>query len=92
MWLGMTDSQGRYNVACLRYEEAIEVQIKLLGEEHPQTLGSMNNLALVLDSQGKYEEAELIHRQTLELRKKVLGKEHPETLTSMNNLANTNNL
>jgi hypothetical protein len=48
---------------------------KVLGHEHPHTLGSMNNLAGVLDSQGKYEEAEAMHRQTLARREKVLGHE-----------------
>ena len=80
-------SQGRYNVACLRYKEAFEVRMKLLGSEHPGTLTSLGNLASVLSSQGKYEEAERIYRQTLGLTKKVLGEEHPATLTSMNNLA-----
>ncbi|KJZ70980.1 hypothetical protein HIM_09635 [Hirsutella minnesotensis 3608] len=60
---------------------------KVLGKEHPETLGSMNNLARVLQSLGKYEEAERLHRQALDLKEKVLGKEHPETLGSMNNLA-----
>ena len=60
---------------------------RVLGKEHPFTLTSMNNLALVLSSQGNYKEAEQIHRQELALTEKVLGKEHPDTLTSMNNLA-----
>jgi tetratricopeptide (TPR) repeat protein len=57
------------------------------GTEHPSTLESMNNLALVLSHQGKYEQAEEMHRQALRLYETVLGKEHPDTLTSMNNLA-----
>jgi tetratricopeptide (TPR) repeat protein len=79
--------QGQYGAA---YEKGMEAQTmcqKLLGKEHPDTLMSMDNLALVLDSQGKYVEAEEMHRQVLKLRKKVLGKEHPDTLMSMNNLA-----
>ena len=56
---------------------------KVLGKEHPNTLSSMNNLALLLNRQGKYDEAEPIHRQTLALREKVLGKEHPDTLLSV---------
>jgi tetratricopeptide (TPR) repeat protein len=60
---------------------------KVLGREHPYTLTSMNNLALVLDSQGKYEEAEAMHRQTLAMREKVLGCEHLNTLTSVYCLA-----
>ena len=39
----------------------------MLGREHPDTLASMNNLAIVLDRQGKYSETEQMHRQTLEL-------------------------
>jgi hypothetical protein len=30
----------------------------VLGEEHPNTLASMNNLALVYNDQGRYDEAE----------------------------------
>ncbi|KAH8691011.1 hypothetical protein GQ44DRAFT_636626, partial [Phaeosphaeriaceae sp. PMI808] len=56
---------------------------KVLGPEHPSTLTSMNNLALVLDSQGKYEEAETMNRQTLARREKVLVPEHPDTLMSV---------
>ena len=56
----------------------------MLGKEHPSTLASMNNLALLLNSQGKYEEAVAMHRQTLALSVKVLGHKHPSTLTSIN--------
>ena len=58
------------------YQQTLELREKVLGKEHPDTLTSMNNLA-VLSSQGKYEEAEEMHRQALELREKVLGHEHP---------------
>jgi hypothetical protein len=40
--------------------------------EHPDTLTSMNNLALVLENQGKYEAAEEMHWRALELREKML--------------------
>jgi hypothetical protein len=59
----------------------------VLGREHPDTLTSTSNLALVLGSQGKYEESETMNRQTLAQREKVLGLEHLDTLTSMSNLA-----
>ena len=58
-----------------------------VGMEHPSTLTSMNNLALVLNRQGKYEEAGQMHREVLRIMQKVLGMEHPHTLMSMNNLA-----
>jgi tetratricopeptide (TPR) repeat protein len=63
------------------------VKREALGQDHPDTLASMNSLATVLDSQRKYKEAEETYRETVELREKVLGKEHQSTLGSMNNLA-----
>jgi len=65
----------------------VEVRERVLGNEHPSTLTSMNNLALVQRDQGKYDEAEQMYREVVEVREKVLGKEHPDTLTSMSYLA-----
>jgi len=47
----------------------------VLSKEHPDILGSVNNLALMLGDQGKYEEAEEIYRQALRLYETVLNKE-----------------
>jgi tetratricopeptide (TPR) repeat protein len=62
---------------------------RVLGAEHPDTLTSMNNLALTYRNQGRWKEAEELNVQVMEMRKRVLGTEHPDTLTSMNNLAST---
>ena len=37
-----------------------------LGEDHPDTLQSLNNLALLLQAQGRLAEAEPLHREALE--------------------------
>jgi Tetratricopeptide repeat len=42
--------------------QALGLRGTVLGKEHPDTLTSMNNLALVLSQQGKYEQAEEMHR------------------------------
>ncbi|KAK1656895.1 hypothetical protein BDP55DRAFT_596875 [Colletotrichum godetiae] len=78
---------GKYGQAEQMHRQTLELSVKVLGPENPDTLISMDNLALVLRSQGKYDEAEQIHRQTLELSVKVLGPENPDTLISMDNLA-----
>ncbi|KAJ9656262.1 hypothetical protein H2201_008594 [Coniosporium apollinis] len=69
------------------HRQTLAAREKVLGKEHPDTLMSMNNLAVVLGSQGKYGEAEAMHKQALTGYEKVLVKEHPSTLTSMSNLA-----
>jgi hypothetical protein len=51
----------------------VEFRKKVLGLEHPQTLRSINNLALLYQSQSKYEAAKPLYEETLQLTKKVLG-------------------
>ncbi len=59
----------------------------MLGKEHPDTLDSIDSLAVLYQSQGRYSEAEPLYKQALQLREKVLGKEHPDTLDSIDGLA-----
>jgi tetratricopeptide (TPR) repeat protein len=80
-------SDGRWQEAKTLLVQVMKFRKTALGEEHPNTLGSMNNLAVLFQRQGKYEAAEPLYKETLRLSKKVLGKEHPDTLTSMDNLA-----
>ena len=61
--------------------------MKALGLEHPDTLQSMNNLALLYQHQGKYADAEPLYKEALAGRQQALELEYPDTLTSMNNLA-----
>ncbi|KAK8007203.1 hypothetical protein PG989_001193 [Apiospora arundinis] len=77
----------KYSEAEEMHRQTLALMKTVLGREHPSTLASRNNLALVLENQGKYSEAEEIHRQTLALKETVLGREHPETVRSRNNLA-----
>jgi hypothetical protein len=39
------------------YQEVFDKTKDLLGPEHPDTLATRNNMALVLSNQGKYKEA-----------------------------------
>ena len=48
------------------HREALRLSETALDKEHPDTLTSMNNLALVLDDQGKYKQAEKMHRTQAE--------------------------
>ncbi len=59
----------------------------MLGKEHPSTLLSVNNLAVLYFNQGRHAEAEVLLRHVLEVRERVLGKEHPDTINTINNLA-----
>ena len=68
--------------------QALTDRIHVLGEDHPDTLASRNNLAGAYESAGRLTEAITLYEQVLTDRIRVLGEDHPNTLTSRNNLAN----
>ncbi len=60
-----------------------------LGPRHPETLGTMHDLAECYRDGGQFDRAMSLHEETLALRKKILGTDHPGTIASMGNLAET---
>ncbi|MEZ6235177.1 MAG: tetratricopeptide repeat protein [Phycisphaerales bacterium] len=81
-------SLGLYPEAEEHIPVAAEIRRRILGEEHPDTLATMPNVATLYLDQGRFADAEAMHSQTLEVQRRVLGGEHPDTLASMNNLVN----
>ena len=59
------------------------------GENHPDTLRSMVELALTYKAQGRIKDAGELEEQVLRKRKEILGEDHPDTVTSMANLVST---
>ena len=89
-WVGIYFNEcGLYGKAAGTLKQTWDRQKAVLGEEHPDTLSSMANLASTYSNQGRWKEAEELEVGVMETRKRVLGEEHPHTLTSMNNLAFT---
>ena len=89
-WLGTyANHAADYPAARTRMEKALALCRRILGDEHPNTLTSMNNLAETLASQGDLAGARTLQELALAVRRRMLGNEHPDTLTSMNNLAGT---
>ncbi|KAJ6564848.1 P-loop containing nucleoside triphosphate hydrolase protein [Mycena capillaripes] len=62
---------------------------KASGEDHPDTLSIMHNLADTFSKSGQLQKAEELQVIVLEKRRKLLGEEHPKTLSAMYNLAAT---
>ena len=78
---------GRYSEAEPLYVEALGMNKRLLGAEHPAVASSLNNLAGLYASQGRYSEAEPLYVEALGMNKRLLGAEHPAVASSLNNLA-----
>ena len=78
---------GLYRAAEPLLRRALEVCERVLGPEHPDTLGSVSNLAQLLQNTGDYADAQLLHERALEAYERVLGPEDPNTLSSLSSLA-----
>jgi len=77
---------GLYDAAMPLQEAALATRRRVLGEEHPDTLISINNTGSLLHLQGKLSEAEPFYREVLASRRRVLGQDHHDTLISIGNM------
>jgi hypothetical protein len=57
-----------------------------LGEEHPSTAGSYNNLAVFYYGQGEFERAYGFMEKAVDVRSKVLPSNHPHLISSKKGL------
>jgi CHAT domain-containing protein len=79
--------QGLFQQALPLAEKAYQIRRKRLGEKHPNTLISLNNLAMTYQGLGRLSEALPLSEKVYRLLKEMLGEKHPYTLASRNNLA-----
>jgi serine/threonine-protein kinase len=68
------DALGRAEEAMAMLEEALEIHRLVLGDEHPDSLHILNNVAAMHRDAGDYATAESLYRECLEQWRKI----HPE--------------
>jgi tetratricopeptide (TPR) repeat protein/predicted Ser/Thr protein kinase len=78
---------GLYREAEQQDELALVIRRRRLGEKDPDTLKSIDRLAVLYRLEGKYAKAEPLRKELLDIRERSLGDLHPDTLDAMNNLA-----
>jgi hypothetical protein len=87
-WVARYDYQrGDFRPAEQGWRQQWDTYQRLVGDDHPATLNSINNLAETLRAAGDLHAARDLHQQTLDTRRRLLGPDHPDTLISMSNLA-----
>jgi tetratricopeptide (TPR) repeat protein/CHAT domain-containing protein len=77
---------GQYPQAASLARQALELARQHLGEDHPDTALSFNNLGLFLRAQGKNAAARPCYEQALDINRRVLGADHPQTAMTLDNL------
>jgi serine/threonine protein kinase/tetratricopeptide (TPR) repeat protein len=77
---------GEFEKAEMQQREAVAKNRRVLGDDHPQTLISIDALSITLQKLGRYDEAEALFSEALEGMRRVLGADHPKTLMTIGNL------
>ncbi|WP_406251963.1 tetratricopeptide repeat protein [Streptomyces atratus] len=78
---------GDLSGAIPLFEQTLSDTVRVLSEDHPDTLTARNNLACAYQSAGDLNQAIPLFEQTLSDTVRVLSEDHPDTLTARNNLA-----
>jgi len=80
-------AQGRVPDAALLLESTHAGRVAALGADHPDSLVSLHNLALLRDAQSQLQQAEALGTELVERRTRSLGADADGTLRSRANLA-----
>ena len=71
------------------FKEGLEWYVRMVGEDHVDTLACKSGLARVLRENGKLADARFLEETVLEACARMLGAEHPDTLAAQAALAST---
>ncbi|XP_013402392.1 uncharacterized protein LOC106168016 [Lingula anatina] len=77
-----------YAEAITYYEKSLEVKKEILGEKHPDTALTYQNIGSVLSKMGRFAEALLYHKKSLLINKEIHGDKHPNTAAQYQNIGN----
>jgi CHAT domain-containing protein/Tfp pilus assembly protein PilF len=84
---GLVRARGKYAEAADLYKEAIDVQIRVKGEDSANTGILLDNIAVMYLTMGQPEEAEPYQKRALAILEKALGHNHRSTGIALANMA-----
>jgi tetratricopeptide (TPR) repeat protein len=87
----ITAREGRLKEALEFHERALVIWRKILGEEHPETALSLQQIGNHYDHMHDLGKALYYYNAALAIQRKVLGEEHPDTAQSLSLIGNVYN-
>jgi len=64
--------------------QALKINEKALGKNHPDIATDLENLALLFQAQGRYPESISLYKRALEIKKKAFSTNHIAVAKTMN--------
>jgi eukaryotic-like serine/threonine-protein kinase len=75
----------QWGLAKETYERALDIDRRVLGDDHPRVAQYLDNLAIVAQNMGDLKQAETLYRDALTRMESVYGERHPETAMTKGN-------
>ena len=82
-------AQGDFSSALQSAQRALDIRLKLFGEEHASTADSYHSLGDTQHAQGDFSSALQSAQRALDIRLKLFGEEHASTADSYHSLGDT---
>ncbi len=77
--------EQQWALAKQTYERALQIDRRVLGDDHPRIAMRLNNLAIVAQNLGDLKLAEIQFRDAIHRYEKAYGDQHPETGSARGN-------
>ncbi len=81
------EQKGNWKESLAQKEHTYREAVRILGEDHQETLVVLGNIATALEDFGRIDEAIDLHRKIAEKRTLILGENHPQTILARSLLA-----
>jgi eukaryotic-like serine/threonine-protein kinase len=78
-------SDHQWTPAKQAYEQALEIDRRMLGDDHPKVAFRLQNLAIVAQNMGDLKQAEVLYRDALQRELRAYGDRHPEVAVTKGN-------
>jgi len=79
------EREQQWALAKVTYERALEIDQRLLGDDHPRVAVHLHNLAIVNENLGDLKSAEDLFVESIRRYEHVYGLHHPETARAWSN-------
>ncbi len=83
----VTFYKGSYDASESYNRKALQIYIRMYGEEHPAVAQILNNLGAIENSRGNYAASEGYYRHALMITEAWYGADHPETAANLTAIA-----
>jgi eukaryotic-like serine/threonine-protein kinase len=78
--------EQQWALAKQTYERSLEIDRRVLGDDHARVTTRLNNLAIVAQNMGDLPKAESLYREAIRRHEGTYGERHPETALVKGNL------